>query len=730
MCLTQVHGSEAGVYLTLKKRGDKHRVMLMESKHDENGKVKKIVIKDYGFREKMSDEDFNELKEKYSAKEKKTLEMATRLTEALNTVRSVNPQKDMTLQLTGLPGLHYGHMLLIDLWQKVLRLNYKLDREQDKQTGISAYKISDVAFYLAALKLIDPSSHLAAFKNQTAFFCNPIEGVAFDNLYATLDFLGNNKELIMRYVGKRIRENVRGKARLLFYDCTNCYFETPYDDREQFIHKCLNKVRCELIEAGFDDEAIKAHIDSRNFQDQLLRETEDAEEEGLFLRMRGLSKEHRYDLPLISVALVIDDRGIPLDFQIYEGNCSEYTKMPESVEELKKKYDIQDAYVVADRGLNSARNLKMLLENGCGFIVAQKVSNQTGEVRNQMLDKEGWKHYVPSPSGDGSLFNMPVDDEDAPFRYKVCSYRKRSRVKDEITGEIKVISVDCKIMFTFSEKRRQRDIWQLEQDLKKAQAAVDEKRQMAGLHGAGWRALVATQAEKDKDNKDIYKASGIKTGIEEERRAIAGYAACVYSPSYADLEAGRCIEDIDVLNSYRKLVRIEDCFRVMKNNFSILPMYVRKGVRIIGHCLLCVLALIMLRMIELRLARNHEALSVKRICDALFHAKLIPFRLPGDAGKVLFLKMYSFNDIYTPENIGKGRKQAGLNEMISPDEIADLYQERIAAEGNDLKKITDALGYKPVPCIGTLEDVARSLGRLIKMEDALGRTLLKITNLN
>ena len=48
-------------------------------------------------------------------------------------------------------------------------------------------------------------------------------------------------------------------------------------------------------------------------------------------RMRGMSKEHRYDLPLVSVALAIDDRGIPVDFDIFPGNYSEYKTMPKVI---------------------------------------------------------------------------------------------------------------------------------------------------------------------------------------------------------------------------------------------------------------------------------------------------------------------------------------------------------------------------------------------------------------
>lgn len=69
--------------------------------------------------------------------------------------------------------------------------------------------------------------------------------------------------------------------------------------------------------------------------------------------MRGPSKKHRFDLPLVSVAMVIDRNGFPMDVCVYSGNSSEFKTMKNSIEALKKKYEIGSSIVVADRGLNS-----------------------------------------------------------------------------------------------------------------------------------------------------------------------------------------------------------------------------------------------------------------------------------------------------------------------------------------------------------------------------------------
>ncbi len=65
----------------------------------------------------------------------------------------------------------------------------------------------------------------------------------------------------------------------------------------------------------------------------------------------------------LSIALVINEEGIPIDFYVYAGNASEFKTMAASIESLKQKYNVKESIVVADRGLNSAANLKMLQSN-------------------------------------------------------------------------------------------------------------------------------------------------------------------------------------------------------------------------------------------------------------------------------------------------------------------------------------------------------------------------------
>ncbi len=88
----------------------------------------------------------------------------------------------------------------------------------------------------------------------------------------------------------------------------------------------------------------------------------------------------------------------------------------------------------------------------------------------------------------------------------------------------------CKIIYIYDDKRKKRDLYELEQAIAKAGKAVNEKKLMGNPSGSGWRALVKTKKEEaeNEDDKEMYQAVGLKDDVIEKRRKLAGYAAIVY----------------------------------------------------------------------------------------------------------------------------------------------------------------------------------------------------------
>lgn len=196
--------------------------------------------------------------------------------------------------------------------------------------------------------------------------------------------------------------------------------------------------------------------------------------------MRGPSKEHRFDLPLTSIALVINEEGIPIDFYVYAGNASEFKTMAASIESLKQKYNVKESIVVADRGLNSAANLKMLQSNDLGFLMAQKVSNLDQKTTKAMFDPEG---YVPI---------IRQGEEVARFKV-VKDWTKKGKRKAEDTK--------CTLVLTFDKKRQKRDLAVLE-----VWKQLVLKKQAQGIKvkpkSSGWASIAKLRKNRGKNRRN------------------------------------------------------------------------------------------------------------------------------------------------------------------------------------------------------------------------------------
>lgn len=638
------------MYLT-NKRG---YLYLYESYRDENGKSRTRQVKSYG-REDLIDP--NTLEKLYKEYGNKRLNQKLKQQQNLDSYASLvdvasEDNKEFFTNFNKSPLLHYGHLLVKPLIEEEMGLRYKLDYLQRTDSKITSYQVSDIAFYAIASKLLDPASYLGSYAKQTTFLSNPVEGIALDNFYAALDFLSDHKDEILKHVVKKVHTTKSDGPQLLFYDCTNCYYETPYDDVEQFTFKYIAKTR-------------------------------------------------------YKIALVIDEQGIPMDFEIYKGNSSEFKTMAKSIEKLQKKFNVKNSYIVADRGLNSTDNLNMLLNKQLGFVVAQKVSNLSKDLEKQMLNLGDYQTtMVPG---------VDIDSLETMVKYKVCETTKTAYSVDETTGKRQKVTVNCNIMFTFSEKRKKRDLAELNDDLVKAQNAVNEGKLMANPCSSGWRGIVKTQkeAEDGKTDKSLYKAKEINLAVVEHRKAIAGFAAMVYSDPVNEDDSGSTattttITPQMVLTTYHHLVKIEDCFRVMKTNFSIRPMFVRLESHIRAHCLICVLALIALRVLENKMKALGHNYSVHQLTQELNNAVVAPIPVPNSKD-MLFMNCKFFSDIYTKDRVKKNRTKADVNDLLDLAEIESAYTKAQEQQSDCIDSIIKALGLSPLPLVSNVGQIKKAL---------------------
>ena len=604
--------------------------------------------------------------------------------------------------------LRYGHLALLPVWNGELGLKRKIRDLQRHNTAITEWEMADLLFYLCALKVIDPCSYLNARESRAQFLYCPWEGINLDSYYYALDFAHDFGDRLIAHAVKSHLAHTGGEIKMAFFDCTNCYFETPYDDRTwQIIRYTRQRIR-EKQKEGLTDDEIDAWLESGEF-DAELKEQLKADEE-LILRMRGKSREGRYSQPIVTVALAIDQTGFPIDAGVFAGNISELRTLSVMLDSLQDKYQIKDICFVADKGLNSTENLKEIGERGLGFVVSQPVLNKSEKFTAQMLDPEGYRNF----DFDGVNFTVREGETDSErARFKVSDFEQSSYVP---TGDGSLtpkgnprkhkITLNSKIAFVFSPQLRDRDLQDLKSQRARAQLAVESGELMGNPYSTGWRALIRTKKEgaRNKNDKEQYRATGIKEDVCKKREELAGYSAIVFSHPGGLKEKER-LDDVQILGTYHKLVAIEDCFRIMKSTFSIRPVNVRLKAHIEGHCYICVLALMLMKSLQQRLAADGgKVLSPGAISMALDSAMLVT-----DPSCEMFLNINPSLKFGLLSDLHKHKTPRPLNERDDEDSLRDSYMERMKAGPDDLDRLFTAAGCTPLPAACTKADLRKNL---------------------
>lgn len=306
-------------------------------------------------------------------------------------------------------------------------------------------------------------------------------------------------------------------------------------------------------------------------------------EDGDGLRRRGVSKENRRS-PIVQMGLLLDAQGIPLDFEVFPGNENDMLTMLPVMRKagLRKKDDpeAERVVMVADKGLNTSANIAACTLDGNGFILSQSVRKAAKKLRAWVLDDAG---YAESESGR--------------FRIKSRVSDKKVQVKGE-DGKAHSVKVPIKEVAFWSKDYFDRS--------RHERAKVVEKSRAAIARGDADAAVLRSSVRYAKDMpavRDTGEAAVHNWVLDEERiaadEALDGYYCIITSEQEMD--------DREIIEAYRGLWRVEESFRVLKGDMEARPVYVSTETHIRAHFLICYVALLVMRLMQLDTGRKHSA---------------------------------------------------------------------------------------------------------------------------
>ena len=339
---------------------------------------------------------------------------------------------------------------------------------------------------------------------------------------------------------------------------------------------------------------------------------------------RGYSRDSRPDCVQVCIALVVTPEGLPLAYEVFDGNRADVTTVEEMMEVMRAKYGQERRTWVMDRGMVSEENLEELREAGASYLVGTPKS-MLKRFERALLEESDWEKIVtgvevkpcPAPQGARETFVLCR----SPLRKEK---EKAMRARQVTALEKALEKLQARVA---AEKRTLRDLGQAE-------------RRVGRLFCQYSRAahLFEVQIEQADDTPEPGKK---RLKIEVRRKAeLEGWAALADGCYLlrTNLE-GR--EAAELWQTYIGLTQIEDSFRISKHDLGLRPVFHHTEERTQAHILVCFLALVLWRTLQHWMAASGLGSAPRKLLEELAEVRSLDVVLPTGTGTPIRLRTVS-----------------------------------------------------------------------------------------
>jgi len=427
-------------------------------------------------------------------------------------------------------------------------------------SGREAIPWSVMAEVLVLSRLCDPSSELAIaerFYERSALedlLGVPRDRVNEDRLYRALDHLLGRKAELESHLRARMGELFGLTYDLLLYDVTSMYFEG----------QCPSNP-----EARY-----------------------------------GYSRDHRPDCKQVCIGLVVSHCGMPLGYEVFEGNRSDVTTVEEMVTRIESRYGRADRIWVMDRGMISEETLEFLRDGGRRYIVG----TPRGELRSFELEllHDRWESIREGV--EVKLCRSGAGDE----VFVLCRSRARGEKERSIRGRFELrIEEGLQKLSAGCMKRRE------------SEATVS--RRVGGLLSKNSRA--ARLFDIQVTNRGDGGAAVTWSEVEERREWAELSEGCyLLRSNIMDWTPA------DLWTAYVHLTEAEAAFRIQKSDLRIRPIWHQRADRVRAHIMVCFLAYVLWKTLGKLCEGAGLGDEPRQVFDEIAQLRLVDVILPTRTG--------------------------------------------------------------------------------------------------
>lgn len=475
--------------------------------------------------------------------------------------------------------LNIGYLYLKDIYAKLNLSDFFKSVSSDRKI---TYDCNKICQFLTYARILDPASKYGTYDKLDTYYEKP--QVEYQHMIRFLDILDRNSDQYLKHLFDNSENIVKRDTSVMYYDCTNYFFETEKPDEE-----IVDEVTGEII---------------------------------FGLRQFGISKENKTS-PIVEMGLIMDSRGIPISMCIHPGNTNEQlTAVPLEKEVIKMTGNKKFIYC-ADAGLGSYNIRKFNDMGGRAYIVTQSVKKLGQEIKDIVFNDSNYRllsnddaitlkemrTFNKKDANNLSLYNdfaykvIPANTAMATGLYEEKVYKNGRTKKVKAKGTLHQY-----IIVTFSRKMMEYQRTIRERQLERAKKLLrlkDPEKIKKGPNDIR-RFLKNTSSDTANYVLDMDK-------IHEEEKYDGFYAVATNLDDSAK----------DILAVAQNRYKIEDCFRIMKTNFDARPVFLRKPERIRAHFLICYTALLIYRLMECKLDDNLTHVTTSNLIKTLRNMNVV-----------------------------------------------------------------------------------------------------------
>jgi len=383
----------------------------------------------------------------------------------------------------------------------------------------------------------------------------PSDKINEDRLYRALDALLPHKDELCRHLQARYGELFGTTFDFLFYDITSTYFEGN----------------------------AKGNLQAK----------------------RGYSRDKRPDCPQVCIGLVASREGLPLSFEIFDGNRVDVTTTQEMIQIMESKYGKANRIWVMDRGMVSEDNLDYMRKKGARYLVGTPKS-MLKKFEQQLLSQD-WEEVQSGV--EVRLCSVP-DSQGETF--VLCRSQGRREKENAILN---------------------RFVQNMEAGLAKMEASMAsgklQDRQKAERR-------IGRLQERNSRAASLFTITMIETGTEKEKKLEMTvhknedrYRQLLENGGYYLLRTNWNKADPKAIwNTYIQLTEVEDAFRTVKHDLGMRPVYHQKKDRTHAHILVCFLSLAMWRTLQQWMKASGLGTAPRKLLEEMREIKSLDVLLP------------------------------------------------------------------------------------------------------